>query len=458
MAQYDIVWSAKLSASTGTIAVGTALVFSSSSDHHLAATTANRASYGRSVGVALTAGDSSNLSVQMQVSGTIPATVSGLAAGSASWVRVSTTGTLERCTPGTGDDLIGYAEADGSVHLCPGVFQPGFTSITLPLSAANGGFGADVSAQTGIPKIAGGSFSFVTAPSGTIVGTSDSQTLTNKTIAGANNTLTVRLANDVSGQLPLANGGFGADVSAQTGIPKIAAGSFSFVTAPSGTIVGTSDAQTLTNKTIAGASNTLTVRLANDVTGTLPLANGGFGADVSAQAGIPIVAAGSFSFATAPSGTIVGTSDSQTLTNKTLTSPTIATPTLSGASAVTSNNAKGTNTDVNPVNVQTTDATVTTLDSFTLASNTTVVVSWLVVATRSTMATAAAYSVTACFRNNGGTVAQVGTTTTTVIGEDVAGWDATADNSTTTIRLRVTGAGSTTIQWSAICTRFTVIP
>jgi hypothetical protein len=36
--------------------------------------------------------------------------------------------------------------------------------------------------------------------------------------------------------------------------------------------------QTLTNKTINGASNTLSVRLANDVTGTLPVANGGTGA------------------------------------------------------------------------------------------------------------------------------------------------------------------------------------
>lgn len=43
----------------------------------------------------------------------------------------------------------------------------------------------------------------------TIVDLSESQTLTNKTINGANNTVTVRLANDVSGVLPTANGGTG---------------------------------------------------------------------------------------------------------------------------------------------------------------------------------------------------------------------------------------------------------
>ena len=52
----------------------------------------------------------------------------------------------------------------------------------------------------------------------------------------------------------------------------------------SDTIATLTATQTLTGKTINGADNTLTVRLANDVSGTLPLTNGGTGATTQAGA------------------------------------------------------------------------------------------------------------------------------------------------------------------------------
>jgi len=76
-----------------------------------------------------------------------------------------------------------------------------------------------------------------------------------------------------------------ADASAQR--TTLGLGTIATVAAPSGTVVGTSDTQTLTNKTISGASNTISnIGLSTQVTGTLPLANGGTGATSLAAATI----------------------------------------------------------------------------------------------------------------------------------------------------------------------------
>lgn len=63
----------------------------------------------------------------------------------------------------------------------------------------------------------------------------------------------------------------------------------------------------------------------------------------------------------------------------------------------------------------------------------------------------AGYKFEGCIDNNSGTVALVGTVTKTVLGEDVAAWDAdvTADNANDALIITVTGQAANTIYWVA---------
>lgn len=88
----------------------------------------------------------------------------------------------------------------------------------------------------------------------------------------------------------------------------------------------------------------------------------------------------------------------------------------------------------------------------TIASDTTWAFRALIVARRTDAdGESAAYEITGCIDNNAGTTALVGSITKTVIAEDTAGWDVTAeaDNTNDALVIKVTGENAKTIRWVA---------
>lgn len=222
------------------------------------------------------------------------------------------------------DILVGRSSSDiGSNRLSNKDFDDGSFAISK---------NADVSAKVAFSatNIATSTQRTVTVPNAnlTMVGEDTSQTLTNKTIDADSNTISnidngeikaaaaidrSKLAsgtashviiNDGSGvfsseaQLALSRGGTGADLSGET-------------------VATTSSTQTLTNKTIDGDDNTV-----QDLPDTALKTNLGNANNFFTRNGTGVPESATKAV---PSGVVVGTTDTQTLTNKTLTSPTVGT-------------------------------------------------------------------------------------------------------------------------------------
>jgi hypothetical protein len=140
------------------------------------------------------------------------------------------------------------------------------------------------------------------SPNSQVVGTTDTQTLTNKTFTDLYTFFQDNIDNTKKMQFQLSN------ISSNT------TRTFNFPNTDT-TLVGINSSQTLTNKTINGSSNAITIDASNVTTGLFANARIQASNVVQHESSININ-----NLLNSPVGDIVGTTDNQTLTNKTIDS------------------------------------------------------------------------------------------------------------------------------------------
>jgi len=277
---------------------------------------------------------------------------------------ITLAGTLAVANGGTGaTTLTGLVKGSGTSAFTAAVsgtdYAPATSGTSILYGNGSGGF-SNVTVGSNL-TFAGGTLS-ATSSGGSVTSVSGTGTVNGITLSGtvtSSGSLTlggalsgVSLTSQVTGTLPVANGGTG--VTTSTGTGSVVLSTSPTLTTPA---LGTPSSVTLTNATGlpidagttgtlpisrggTGATSTQFVNLATNVTGTLPVANGGTGVTSSTGSGSVVLS-----------------------TSPTLTTPVLGTPTSGTLSNCT---VDGTNAigyrSIPPVGTKTTSYVLTTAD------------------------------------------------------------------------------------------------
>jgi hypothetical protein len=151
--------------SSGSVDVGQCAVKDAAGLGYVESTLANRTASGRqSSGIAISAGDPDNTAFELQVVGEIPPSITGLGAGTSTYVKVSDAGYLAR-TNTLDSSVVGRCDADGTAYVCFPLagWSFGFTGFT-----AGGDLTGTSTSQT-VAKIQGVAISGTAASGKTLV-------------------------------------------------------------------------------------------------------------------------------------------------------------------------------------------------------------------------------------------------------------------------------------------------